>query len=313
MSHTEVDVDGHKKPNHERWVISYADFMTLLFALFVVLFASSTRDRVKMEQEAKGMIAAFHGVSPSLAHLEGRNAGVLRDQTSPIAKPVQNPAPRSPRSLARPKEVAPVRLNIPPQPHPVAVAPREALVLTPNPPHPPQPQQPTLSRPLTRQLAQEIHALDQVKQQLQRLLHPLIAAHEVSIEATPLSLTISLDAAVLFNSGKASLLPAARKLLSNVSGSLKTLPAPFTINLRGYTDNQPIDTAQFPSNWSLSAERAVSVVALFSTNGIDGARLSAQGFGQYAPIADNKTADGRAKNRRVEVVIRAPDVKTPGE
>jgi chemotaxis protein MotB len=309
MSHAGAD-DEPKKPNHERWVISYADFMTLLFALFVVLFASSTRDRVKMEEEAKGMIAAFHGVSPSMAQLEGRNAGVLRDQTSPIAKPVQNPAPRSPRSLARPKEAAPVRLNIPPQAHPVAVAPRQALVLT---PHPPHPQQPTLSRPLTRQLAQEIHALDQVKQQLQRLLHPLIAAHEVSIEATPLSLTISLDAAVLFDSGKASLLPAARKLLSNVSDSLKTLPAPFTINLRGYTDNQPIDTVQFPSNWSLSAERAVSVVALFSTNGIDGARLSAQGFGQYAPIADNKTAEGRAKNRRVEVVIRAPDVKTPGE
>jgi chemotaxis protein MotB len=139
----------------------------------------------------------------------------------------------------------------------------------------------------------------------------LTTAHEVTIQATPLTLTISLDASVLFNSGKSSLLPAASRLLASVSASLKTLPQPFSIHLDGYTDNQPIHTAQFPSNWSLSVERAVSVIEIFADHGLEGRRLAAEGFGEYAPIADNATAAGRAKNRRVVIVIRAPDVKNP--
>jgi chemotaxis protein MotB len=122
---------------------------------------------------------------------------------------------------------------------------------------------------------------------------------------------ISLDASVLFSSGKASLLPAASRLLASVSASLKTLPEPFTIHLNGYTDNQPIHTTQFPSNWSLSVERAVSVIEIFSDQGLDGRRLAAEGFGEFAPIASNATAEGRAKNRRVVIVIRAPDLKNP--
>jgi chemotaxis protein MotB len=133
----------------------------------------------------------------------------------------------------------------------------------------------------------------------------------VTIQATPLTLMISLDASVLFNSGKASLLPAASRLLASVSASLKTLPQPFTIHLNGYTDNQPIHTAQFPSNWSLSVERAVSVIEIFAEQGLDGRRLAAEGFGEYAPVAGNTTAAGRAKNRRVVIVIRAPDLKNP--
>ncbi len=113
------------------------------------------------------------------------------------------------------------------------------------------------------------------------------------------------------NSGQADLLPQAKLLLSHVADSLRSLPPPFSIALQGYTDDRPIDTAQFPSNWSLSAERAVSVVSLFADLGIEGEQLSAEGFGQYAPIADNVTEAGRAKNRRVVIVIRAPDVKAP--
>ncbi len=139
-------------------------------------------------------------------------------------------------------------------------------------------------------------------------LQPLTSAHQVTIQATPLTLTISLNAAVLFDTGEATLLPAAAQLLANVATSLKGLPEPFTIGVQGYTDNQPIDTARFPSNWSLSVERAVSVVQLFVADGIDGGRLSAQGFSEYQPIASNATELGRAKNRRVVIVIRAPDL-----
>ncbi len=150
-------------------------------------------------------------------------------------------------------------------------------------------------------------ALQQVQFKLQGMLAPLVQQKEVSMSSDPLTLTISFNASALFQTGQATLMPAAAQVLGNVADKLKALPDPFTIVIQGYTDNQPIATAQFPSNWSLSAERAVSVVALFGTKGIDGARLSAQGFGQYAPFASNATAAGRAQNRRVVVVIHAPD------
>ena len=77
--------------------------------------------------------------------------------------------------------------------------------------------------------------------------------------------------------------------------------------MQGYTDDKPIATPQFPSNWSLSAERAVSVVQLFVSDGVSGTQLAAQGFGQFAPIAPNTDEIGRAQNRRVVVVVHAPD------
>ncbi len=85
------------------------------------------------------------------------------------------------------------------------------------------------------------------------------------------------------------------------------LPAPFQIIVQGYTDNQPIATAQFPSNFSLSAERAVTVVSLFLTNGVAGSQLAAEGFGEFSPVASNDNEVGRAQNRRVVIVIHAPD------
>jgi len=112
---------------------------------------------------------------------------------------------------------------------------------------------------------------------------------------------------VLFTSGKATLIPKAASLLKKVATALKPLPAPFTITVQGYTDNQPIKTAEYPSNWSLSAERAVSVVQLFSGNGIDGGRLTAEGFGEFSPFASNSTDAGRSQNRRVLIVVHAPD------
>ena len=303
-----------KKPNHERWVISYADLMTLLLALFVVLYASSTQNKFKMQEEARSLIAAFRGSSPSVIQLHSSEQGIMHHQPSPIPKPLEHPAPRVPqlpKLNTRPSPQS--RPNLSPRQvqeavhHPAPPAPPVAAPPVPQ-PLPPQPQ---LNYQLSQQLAAEAMSLERVREQLEALLQSQISKHEVTIDATPLTLTISLEASVLFNSGRATLLPAASKLLASVSTSLKTLPEPFTIHLAGYTDNQPIRTAQFPSNWSLSVERAVSVIEIFAEQGLDGRRLAAEGFGEYVPIADNTTAAGRSKNRRVVIVIRAPDVKKP--
>jgi chemotaxis protein MotB len=249
-----------KAPNHERWVISYADLLTLLLALFVVLYASSTRNKQKMSEEAASIVKAFHGSPPAVINQPSAGRGIMPHQTA--AAPVPQPDPNAKSKL--PKS-------------------------------------------LTHQMESEVLALQQVEKQLRAVLQPLMAKNQVSMKTEPLTLTIQLNAAVLFPSGQATLIPAAQILLTSVAGSLAKLPSQFNIIIQGYTDNQPIATAQFNSNWSLSAMRAVTVVELFTAQATDPARLSAQGFGEFSPIASNATDDGRAQNRRVAIVIHAPD------
>ncbi|WP_419759399.1 flagellar motor protein MotB [Acidisoma sp.] len=301
-----------KKPNHERWVISYADLMTLLLALFVVLYASSTQNKFKMQEEVRSLVAAFRGSSPSVIQLHSSEQGIMHHQPSPVPKPLEHPAPQVPHLPKLNTRPAPqAQPNLSPRKVQEVVHQPAAPATPATPPPVPLPPQPPLNYQLSQQLAAEAMSLERVREQLEALLQTQISKHEVTIDSTPLTLTISLEASVLFNSGRATLLPAASKLLAHVSTSLNTLPEPFTIHLDGHTDNQPIRTAQFPSNWSLSVERAVSVTELFVEQGLDGRRLAAEGFGQYAPIAENSTAAGRSKNRRVVIVIRAPDVKNP--
>jgi chemotaxis protein MotB len=253
-----------KPANHERWVISYADLLTLLLAFFVVLYASSTQNRHKMDQEAESFVRAFHGTPASVQSASTAGSGVMQHSPSPVPVQHEKTAPRVPRM------------------------------------------QHTLARAVTA----EIQSLQKVKQMLQTLLQPLIDKHEVSMQSLPLTLTIQLDASVLFPSGQATLKPPGMDLLNQVATSLVTLPPAFSVYVQGFTDNQPIATAQFPSNWSLSAERAVTVVSLFQADKMPGGQMSAQGFGEFAPVASNDTDAGRAKNRRVVIVIHAPD---PGE
>ncbi|HUW79476.1 MAG TPA: OmpA family protein [Acidocella sp.] len=250
-----------KTPNHERWVISYADLLTLLLATFVVLYASSTRNKYKLDEEAASFVKAFHGTPPSVVTSPSADRGVMQHQPSPIPRPVAAPASANSK----------------------------------------------IARQMAHQLSAEILSLQKLQTKLTGLMQPLVDKHEVSIHGQPLTLTIQLDSSVLFPSGEATLKPPAVTLLKQVAAGLTELPAPFTIAVQGYTDDQPIDTPQFPSNWSLSAERAVSVVALFWSEGVNGNQLAAQGFGQFSPAASNATDAGRAQNRRVVIVVHSPD------
>ncbi len=248
--------------NHERWIISYADLLTLLLATFVVLYASSSRNRHKEDQIARSFITAFHGTPPTVITPQPSGSrGVLQHQLSPIPTHAQTP------STANTK----------------------------------------IPRNMARQLAQDIQTLQQMHLKLSALFQPMIEKRQVTISDAPLTLTIQLDASVLFDSGEAVLKPDAVKLLSQVGAGLTQLPVNYRITVQGYTDNQPIATAQFPSNWSLSAERAVAVVQLFVNNGVGGNVLAAEGFGEFSPITSNDTDAGRALNRRVVVVIHAPE------
>ncbi|HTQ72036.1 MAG TPA: flagellar motor protein MotB [Acidocella sp.] len=247
--------------NHERWVISYADFITLLLAFFVVLYASSVQDKHKMDEEAQSFLKAFHAPPGMIKQESSGDRGVMNHQPSPVPKPVESPASAD----------TPVQ------------------------------------KQMIHQLAQDMLQLQDARAKLEKMLQPMIGAHQVGMQSDPLTLTIQLNDSVLFSSGQAVLTPAAQTLLKQIAASLTSLPPKFHIFVGGYTDNQPIATAQFSSNWALSAARAVSVVELFQKAGISGGQLAAQGFGEFSPLASNDSAAGREQNRRVVLVIHAPD------
>jgi chemotaxis protein MotB len=233
--------------NHERWLVSYADFITLLFAFFVVLYASSQMDKRKVVQVS----AAIKGAFEQLGAFSGN-------------------AP-------------PINAQQPPD-YPVATT---GLSATPVPiPGNPFPD------------------VDKLKHDLQDALGEQIKKHEIEIHATPEGLVVSLREIGFFNSGDATLLPEGRATLTRIAGVLNKKG--FQIRVEGNTDNVPIHTERFKSNWELSTTRATEVVALLvEQHDFDPALISAAGYSEYRPVGSNATDEGRQQNRRVDLVIVA--------
>ncbi|OYV54293.1 MAG: hypothetical protein B7Z71_13755, partial [Acidocella sp. 21-58-7] len=171
-----------KPPNHERWVISYADLLTLLLALFVVLYASSTRDKQKLAAEAQSLTKAFHGTPIAVVNHNTAGRGIMPHQISAI------PTPKPTPSVAKPP------------------------VVTPNPMPPPVKDESHLPKALSSKMESEMLALQKVEAELKSVLQPLTANNQVSMKAEPLTLTIQLNDSVLFPSGQAILIPQAQAL-----------------------------------------------------------------------------------------------------
>lgn len=240
-------------PSHERWLVSYSDFITLLFSFFVVLFASAYRDNHSIVRVSHSIQNGFQTMG---AFSSNRSNVTVSSQGLPLSvSPVPAPDPKS----------AP------------ASAPDAAGSLSPA-------------------------NLLQLKQQLQSAIGPELKDHEVDLRLTPEGFVISLRELGFFNSGQAVLLPGAAEKISRIAAIL----AERRLNLRieGHSDNQPIHNAQFRSNWELSTARAMNVLLLLVNNcHYDPQRVSVAGYGQYRPMADNATPDGRRMNRRVDLVI----------
>jgi chemotaxis protein MotB len=258
--------------NHEAWVIPYADLLTLLLALFVVLYAMSSVNTTKYRALAQAISSAFNGsravIQPVTPNAPQSSVPV------PTSKPA--PIPRTP--------LAQVLLPV-----------QTAQITTPN------TTQATPSNQNKNKLSEEQQNLERIRSEVEHALQPLIDKQLVVVRRTPNWLEIEIRTDILFPSGVANLSPSA----SGVLTSLGKILAPFGNPLRveGYTDDVPIDTAVYPSNWELSAARAASVARLFAQNGVDPERLGIVGWGQYRPAADNDSEDGRNRNRRVLVVV----------
>ncbi|MBZ0091043.1 MAG: flagellar motor protein MotD [Sulfuricellaceae bacterium] len=232
--------------NMERWLVSYADFITLLFAFFVVMYALSTLNEGKYKVLSQALIHAFQNPS-QLVKREG--AGI--SSQSIINKP--------------------------------------QMVIIPK----PMPDNPAKLRNMQK--------MKEIADDVLKVLDPLVKAGLVKITQSSRGIAIEINASVLFASGEAKLAPSSIKVLSSIGEVLSRVPNP--IQVEGYTDNAPIATALFPSNWELSTARASSVVRLFAQNGVAEERLVAVGYAENHPVKPNDTPEGRARNRRVNVMI----------
>jgi chemotaxis protein MotB len=242
--------------SHERWLVSYADFITLMFAFFVVLFATSQADKTKQAEVSQAIHQAF------------RTLGLFEPQ------------------------------KIDPQAKALAVSADRATV------------------PVNIMLGDELAASPAVKQDLSRLKYELagklsnqIAQHVVALHIGRDGLVISLREAGFYNSGSAVPHTSSMKSIQTIAAILKA--SPYDIRIEGHTDNVPIHTAQFDSNWELSTARATWLARLLiERDHLRPARLSASGYAEYHPVASNATAEGRSENRRVDIIV-LPHITPP--
>ncbi|MCF6337812.1 MAG: flagellar motor protein MotD [Gammaproteobacteria bacterium] len=246
-----------KKPeehvNHERWLVSYADFITLLFAFFVVMYSISSVNEGKYRVLSDSISSAFN---PSEAGL-----------------PIKLNNPLKPPIVSR-----------------VAISSADSVNIK------------NLSAYGGVEASREDKInLRKIAARISKDLAPLIDNKLVKVKKNDLWIEIEIKSSILFSSGKASLQAKARPVLHDVAKVLSDFNN--QIQVEGFTDNIPIATENFQSNWELSAARAANVVHLFSRAGVKPSRLSAVGYGEFKPIADNVTAKGRQANRRVKIIV----------
>jgi len=158
-------------------------------------------------------------------------------------------------------------------------------------------------------LEQQLAELRHTRGMLESKLSNEIKSDEVNVSMSNRGLVITFVAEVLFNSGKAQLKDSSLETLNKVAGILKDEVPNNRISVEGHTDNVPITKSKWSSNWELSAHRALSVLDYLAAQGLNPAKLSATGYGEYQPVASNDSAAGRKKNRRVEIVIVPNEVK----
>ena len=242
-----------EKANHERWLITYSDLITLLMIFFVVMYAMSKIDQVKFMTLQQSLSQALH-------------------QSSQVN--LQNMGSTSLISAANPSDQGSKTSGV-------------------------------ASSQLSKQQSSD-PTLDNLYSQVKTYIQQHHLQANVSILNEQRAVQITLRDVVLFDTGQASLRPGAQQLLRGLVPFLQSLNNPIVIE--GYTDNQPIDTPQFPSNWELSSARAIGVVRFFVGQGIAPQRLSGVGYGQYHPVAPNNSPANRQLNRRVNIVILRTNV-----
>ncbi|WP_394548586.1 flagellar motor protein MotB [Priestia aryabhattai] len=262
----------------ESWLLPYSDLLTLLLALFIVLFAMSSVDAQKFKNLSRAFNEAFVG-----------GTGVMEFQSlqesEEAVQPSNTPAAKSTEKTNE-----------------VETAPNQS---------------PASSQSLTsEQKEQTIREADQEElQQIQSKINAYIQkknlTNQLQTSLTEEGLLISIRDNVLFDSGRAQVRSEDTKIANDIS-ELLVIDSPRNIIISGHTDNVPIRNAGFESNWELSVMRAVNFMKVILKNDkLNPSMFSAKGFGEFKPVTSNNTAEGQAKNRRVEILITPRTIKQP--
>src|SRR6202051_665443 len=253
--------------NAEAWAIPYGDLVTLLFALFPVMYAMSSVNEGKFRVLSDSMIAAFHGAPKSM---------------QPINIGSKQPGKGGDKPLVGVSPTALMKLNSKSTP---------GGDLT--------PRDPAAGKGFAHEDLPG--ALIRMERQVQNAMQALIDAKLVTVRRENMWLEIEINTDILFPSGSGAFAAQAEPVLDKLGGVVKPFPNP--IRVEGHTDDRPIRTSAFPSNWELSAARAASVVHQFTKQGIDPLRLEIVGFGEFHPRQANSSNEGRNANRRVAVLV----------
>ena len=251
--------------NHERWLVSYADLLTLLFAFFVVLFASSVSDKKKSAQMAAAMQTAFteHGVFDAHAATPPLESGAGNSQGTPA--PLMEPVTTAPAGQGGGKGSGG-----------------------------------GVGDKTGSGSGGAAAAAKAVQQQVQHALAPALANGAATLHQAADGLVISLHEAGFFGSGTAEINPRMIEMLATIAASLPDRE----LRIEGHTDNQPIHSDRFRSNFELSTARAAAIAeVLMARSHVNPKNFSLAGYGPFRPVTGNDTAAGRAQNRRVDIVL----------
>jgi chemotaxis protein MotB len=231
--------DGHV--NLERWLVSYADFITLLFIVFLILFSMSAIDSRK-----------FQALKESFSNITGSGASLVMPAPGSTATPTTN-------------------VN-------------------------------TGKTKKRNEVAAEQERFEEIKEKMEQYAQAKGLDKNVKVNMDQNGINITITGTILFANGDASLQPEAKKIVKDMFDFINSIDNP--LRIEGHTDNVPIRTAQYPSNWELSSARAMNLVRYLAEEyKIKPERLSGAGYGEYHPVAPNDTPENRAKNRRVEIMI----------
>lgn len=243
----------HKHPehvNHERWLVSYADFITLLFATFTALYALSKSDAEKAKAVADGLREAFGTGTPQMITME---------------------SPESDAIPSKKHKAQPNKSDVP-----------------------------GANKKPTKKAGQQ--EFEQIKNELEQYLMTKGALNKVQIDLQERGLRVSMKEGGFFESGKAEVKQDAYAILSELAGKL--LKYNNQLRVEGHTDNVPISSRTFPSNWELSSSRATNVARVLTEKfGVPAGKISATGYGEHRPVSPNDTPAGRSRNRRVDLVV----------
>ncbi len=268
--------------NHEAWAIPYADLLTLLLAFFVVMYAISSVNAGKYRVLSDSLFAAFRGTPRTMQPIQvgERQLGTGADlNTTAVQQAVLDGKVQS--------RLAPIPVNVGLQKGGGGSS------------------QITVGH-LPAQAAAAAQALSHVADEVARAMDQLIQKDMVTIRRNDFWIEVEMRTDILFPSGSARLADDATTIIERLGAVLAPFPNP--IRVEGHTDNKPIKTAVFYSNWELSAARAGSVVRVLATHGVSPDRLAVIGYGEQRPTKGNDTPEGRNANRRVVIVILSTDL-----